>query len=147
MLVYFLQKAKANNKSVSLRLAPPAFIIIPTKIPWTAMWYFLSYTSQLAIENSFAVSLGLRTPFREVIPGQTFKWNQFWGGEYFDLHSFVGKSKGSLLAVNNLQRDSTPRYTHISSVTKANLEKIWTTIWIFWISMAHIKAYFPTIRP
>ena len=48
----------------------------------------------------------------------------FHGTYYFDLHSFVGKSKGSLLAVNNLQRDSTPRYTHISSVTKANLEKI-----------------------
>ena len=63
------------------------------------------------------------------------------------LHSFVGKSKGNLLAVNNLQRDSTPRYTHISSVNKANPEKIWTTIRIFWISVAHIKAYFPTIRP
>ena len=34
-----------------------------------------------------------------------------------------------------------------SSVNKANPEKIWTTTWIFWISMAHIKAYFPTIRP
>ena len=65
----------------------------------------------------------------------------------FDLNSFVGKSKSTLLAVNNLQRDSTPRYTHISSVNKANPEKIWTTIWIFWISMVHIKAYFPTIRP
>ena len=62
------------------------------------------------------------------------------------MHSFVGKSKSTLLAVNNLQRDSTPRYTHISSVNKANPEKIWTTIWIVWISMVHIKAYFPTIR-
>ena len=52
-----------------------------------------------------------------------------------------------LFAVNNLQRDSTLRYTHISSVNKANPGKIWTTIWIFWISMAHIKAYFPSIRP
>ena len=32
-LVYFLQKAKANNKSVTLTLAPPASIIMPTKIP------------------------------------------------------------------------------------------------------------------
>ena len=52
-----------------------------------------------------------------------------------------------LFAVNNLQRDSTLRYTHISSVNKANPGKIWTTIWIFWISMAQIKAYFPSIRP
>ena len=29
----FLQKGKANNKSVTLRLAAPAFIIMPTKIP------------------------------------------------------------------------------------------------------------------
>ena len=36
---------------------------------------------------------------------------------------------------------------HSLSVNKANPEKIWTTIWIFWISMTHIKAYFPTIRP
>ena len=43
---------------------------------------------------------------------------------YFDLHSFVGKSKGPLLAVNNSKRYSTPRYTHISSVNKANPEKI-----------------------
>ena len=28
----------------------------------------------------------------------------------------------------------------------ANPEKIWTAIWIFWIFMAHIKAYFPIIR-
>ena len=35
-LVYFLQKAKANNKSVTLRLAPPAFIITNTlcSSPW-----------------------------------------------------------------------------------------------------------------
>ena len=33
------------------------------------MQYFLSNTSQLAIEVSFAVSLRLRTPLREVIPG------------------------------------------------------------------------------
>ena len=37
------------------------------------MQYFSSNTSQLAIEGSFAVSLRLRTPFRDVIPGQTFK--------------------------------------------------------------------------
>ena len=30
-----------------------------------------------------------------------------------------------------LQRDSTPRYTHLNSVNKANPEKIWTAIWIF----------------
>ena len=29
----FLQKRKANNKSVTLRLAAPAFIIMPTKNP------------------------------------------------------------------------------------------------------------------
>ena len=70
-----------------------------------------------------------------------------WTGQYFDLHSFVGRSKGTLFAVNNLKRDSTLRYSHISWVNKANPEKIWTTIWIFWISIAHIKAYFPAIRP
>ena len=68
-LVYFLQKAKANNKSVTLTLAPPASIIMPTKIPWTAMRCFSSNTSQLAIEVSFAMSLLLLTPFRKVIPG------------------------------------------------------------------------------
>ena len=36
---------------------------------------------------------------------------------------------------------------HSLSVNKANPKKIWTTIWIFWISMADIKAYFRTIRP
>ena len=36
---------------------------------------------------------------------------------------------------------------HSLSVNKANPDKIWTTIWIFWLSTAHIKAYFPTIRP
>ena len=66
-LVYFLQKAKANSKSVTLRLAPLAFVIKPTKIPWTVMRYFSSNTSQLAIEVSFTVSLRLCTPFREVI--------------------------------------------------------------------------------
>ena len=34
----------------------------------------------------------------------------------FDLLAFVGKSKGTLLAVNNLHMDSTPLYTHISFV-------------------------------
>ena len=29
----------------------------------------------------------------------------FLYGQYFDLRSFVGTSKGTLLAVNNLQRD------------------------------------------
>ena len=32
-------------------------------------------------EVSFAVSLRLRTPFREVIPGETFKRNQFENGD------------------------------------------------------------------
>ena len=32
-------------------------------------------------EVSFAVSLLLRTPFRKVIPGETFKWNQFQVGD------------------------------------------------------------------
>ena len=32
-LVCFSQKAKANNKSVTVTLAPPAFMIMPTKIP------------------------------------------------------------------------------------------------------------------
>ena len=39
------------------------------------------------------------------------------------MHLFVGKSKGTLFPGNNLQRDSTPRYTNISSVNKANPEK------------------------
>ena len=39
-LVCFLQKAKANNKSVTLTLAPPAFMIMPTKISCTAMQRF-----------------------------------------------------------------------------------------------------------
>ena len=54
-LVCFLQKAKANNKSVTLTLAPPASIIMSTKIPWTVMQCFLSNTSQLAITVSFAM--------------------------------------------------------------------------------------------
>ena len=33
-------------------------------------------------------------------------------------------SKGTFFAVYNLQRDSTPPHTHISSVNKANPEKI-----------------------
>ena len=32
------------------------------------------------------------------------------------MHPFVGKSKGTWLAVNNLQRDSTPQYTHFPSI-------------------------------
>ena len=36
LLLPFLQKAKANNKPVTLTLAPPAFIIMLTKIPSTA---------------------------------------------------------------------------------------------------------------
>ena len=43
---------------------------------------------------------------------------------FFDLRSFVGKSKCTLLVVNHLQRDSTPRYTLVSSVNKANPEKV-----------------------
>ena len=31
--LFFLKKGKANNKSATLRLAAPAFIIMPTKIP------------------------------------------------------------------------------------------------------------------
>ena len=81
------------------------------------MPYFSSNTSQLAIEVSFAaVSLRLRTPARsgKSFPAKlsnktSFKMDSILG--YFDLHSFVGKSKGPLLAVNNLKRYSTPRYT------------------------------------
>ena len=60
----FLKKRKANNKSVTLRLAAPAFIIMPTKIPCTAMRYITSttITSQLAIGVSFAVSRQLAYP-------------------------------------------------------------------------------------
>ena len=32
------------------------------------------------------------------------------------MHPFVGKSKGTWLAVNNLQRDSTSQYTHFPSI-------------------------------
>ena len=76
------------------------------------MQYFSSNTSQLAIEVSFAVSFHLRTPFREVIPGKISNETSFKKDSIFDLHPFVGKSKGTLLAVNNLQRDSTPWHTH-----------------------------------
>ena len=56
-------------------------------------------------------------------------------------------SKGTFFAVSNLQRDSTPRHTYISSVNRANPEKIITTIWVFWISMAHIYiCYSPAGR-
>ena len=60
----FLQKRKANNKSLTLTLAAPAFIIMPTKTPWTAMRYITSTTktSQLAIGVSFAVSRQLAYP-------------------------------------------------------------------------------------
>ena len=62
--------------------------------------------------------------------------------QYFDLHSLVGKSKSTLLAVNNLQRDSTPRYTHISSVNKTNPEKIWTTIYIYISRYIYFSNYY-----
>ena len=38
----------------------------------------------------------------------------------FDSRSFGGKSIGTFFAVDNPQRDSTTRYTHISSANKAN---------------------------
>ena len=53
----FLQKERANNKSVTLRPAALDFIIIRL------------INSQLEIEVSFAVSLSLRTQFRKIIPG------------------------------------------------------------------------------
>ena len=69
----FLQKAKANNKSVTLT-ALAAFIIMPTKIPVNSDAIFFVHfnkrkiSSQLAIEVSFAV-----TAYNSV----TFKRNQF----------------------------------------------------------------------
>ena len=77
-LVCFLQKAKANNKSVTLTLASPAFMTMPTKIPWTAMRCFslilhcwrLRFLSQWASacvprsEKSFPAKLSNETTFK-----------------------------------------------------------------------------------
>ena len=58
---------KSEGKQPVCYLKLPALIIMPTlKIAWTAMRYFCSNTSQSAIKVSFAVSLRLCTPFREV---------------------------------------------------------------------------------
>ena len=73
---------------------------------------------------------------------QVLRWAVFW----LPLVFFF-LSKGTFFAVSNLQRESTPRHTPISSVNRANPEKIRTTIWIFWISMAHIYiCYSPAGR-
>ena len=90
------------------------------------MQCFSSNTSQLAIEKSFAAKFSNETSFKmDSILICTCLICTFY----------------TLFMVNNLQRDSTLRYTHFSSMNKANPEKIWTTIWIFWISLAHIKAH------
>ena len=145
-LAYFLQQVKANNKSVTLRLAPLAYKNAYKKILEQRCNVFclilhswrLRFLSQWASawepcsEKSFAAKLSNETSFKmDTILVCTRVICIFY----------------TLFAVNNLERDSTLRYTHFSSMNKANPEKIWTTIWIFWISLAHIKAYFPTIRP
>ena len=58
-----------GKQACYLKTSATSFYDKTYKIPWTGMRYFLSNTSQLAIEVSFAVSLRLRIPFREVIPG------------------------------------------------------------------------------
>ena len=64
-------------------------------------WGFLSSEPQLA----YRVRSRLNFQMKPVLT-----WT------VFDLLAFVGKSKGTLLAVNNLHMDSTPLYTHISFV-------------------------------
>ena len=64
-------------------------------------WGFLSSEPQLA----YRVRSRLNFQMKPVLT-----WT------VFDLLAFVGKSKGTLLAVNNLHMDSTPLYAHISFV-------------------------------
>ena len=87
------------------------------------MRYFSFNTSQLEIEVSFAVSLRLRTPFKEVLAKRSNE-TSFKMVTVFCLALVCWQIKRHLV----LQSDSTPRYTLISSVNSANPEKIWTTI-------------------
>ena len=134
-LAYFLQQVKANKKSVTLRLAPLAYnnaykkfleqrcnvlrLILHSwqlRFPsqWASAWVPRS-------EKSFAAKFSNETSFKmDSILICTCLICTFY----------------TLFVVNNLQRDSTLRYTQFSSMNKANPEKIWTTIWIFWISLA-----------
>ena len=116
---------------------------MPTKIPWTAncdicrLTLHSSRLRQCRIRGSGGG--GRRSPKKffsvKVLNETSFKMDNILICTRF----FV--SKGTFFAVSNLQRDSTPRRTHISSVNKANPEKIRTTIWIFWISMTHMYIY------
>ena len=145
-LAYFLQQAKANNKAVTLRLASLAYNNAYKKILEQRCNVFrlilhswrLRFLSQWASaclphsEKSFPAKLSNETSFKM---------------DSILICTRVICTFYTLFAVNNLERDWTLRYSHFSSMNKANPEKIWTTVWIFWISLAHIKAYFPTIRP
>ena len=141
---------------------------------WTEIgFFFLAKVSKYKASHwRIFFSIKLYKPFYKII-SWNYELRKFWSIDFsscFDFRYFPVSRESScdasrceltirnlrsgaikrhlaLLAVNNLQRDSTPRYTHISSVNKANPENRWTTIWIFWISMAHIKAHFPTTRP
>ena len=139
-LAYFLQQVKANNKSVTLRLAPLAYnnaykkfleqrcnVFCLVLLSW---WFrFLSQWASAWVprsEKSFGAKLSNETSFKmDSILICTCLICTFY----------------TLFMVNNLQRDSTLPYTHFSSMNKPDPEKIWTTIWIFWISLAPMKAY------
>ena len=117
---------------------------MPTKIPWTAncdifrLTLHSSRLRQCRIRGGGGGG-GRRSPKKffsvKLLNETSFKMDNILICTRF----FV--SKGTFFAVSNLQRDSTPRHTHISSVNKANPEKIRTTIWIFWITMTHMYIY------
>ena len=72
------------------------------------------------------------------------RWTVFW---FAFRRLLVNKTAPCFIYSGQQLAEGFNSAIHISSVNKANPEKIWTTIWIFCISMTHIKAYFPTIRP
>ena len=105
---------------------------------WKAQWLYLS-----KLTNSKQPSRRNAKVKRQVCYLKTSSTSLYNNAYKNSLNS---DEKSIFLAVNNLLRFSTPQFTQISSVNGANPEKIRTTIWIFWISMAHIKGYFPTTR-
>ena len=125
----FLQKGKANNKSVTSRLAAPAFIIMPTKIPWTAMRYITSttITSQLAIGVSFAVSRQLAYPVQRSHSRLNLQIKTSFNIDSISSCTrFLEGFDSAILTLVPWITNSRP-----ICLKQIGLAKIWTTIWIF----------------
>ena len=112
------------------------------------MRYFSSNTSQLAIEVSFAVSLRLCTPFREVIdPAKLSNETSFKMDSILICTHLLVNQKAPCSRSTTFRGIQLCHTLTLVVQIKQILRRYKQPPVFFLISMAHIKAYFPSIRP